>query len=69
MDLKKKTAEDLKKTLLEKRTNLRDFRFGLSGSKAKNVKKGREIKKDIARVLTEVSSRKFTLLNGSIPKE
>ncbi len=58
MDFKKKTDEDLNKTLSEKRSDLKDFRFGLSGSKTKNVKKGKEIKRDIARVLTEMNSRK-----------
>ena len=58
MDFKKKTDEDLNRTLSEKRSDLKDFRFGLSGSKTKNVKKGKEIKRDIARVLTEMSSRK-----------
>ncbi len=58
MDYKKNTKEDLNKMLLEKKSDLRDFRFGLSGSKTKNVKKGKEIKKDIARVLTELNARK-----------
>ena len=58
MDFKKKIDEDLHKTLSEKRSGLRDFRFGLSGSKTKNVKKGKEIKKDIARILTELNNRK-----------
>jgi len=58
MDFKNKTDEDLNKALSEKRSGLKDFRFGLSGSKTKNVKKGKEIKKDIARILTEMNSRK-----------
>lgn len=58
MDYKKNTAEDLSKMLSEKRSDLRSFRFGLSGSKTKNVKKGKEIRKEIARVLTELNARK-----------
>lgn len=57
LDLKKTIAKDLQKMLSEKRTALREFRFGLSGSKTKNVKKGKFIRKDIARVLTELNAR------------
>ncbi len=58
MDFKKKTDQDLHKALSEKRTDLRGFRFGLAGSKTKNIKKGKEIKKDVARILTELNTRK-----------
>ncbi len=51
-EYKNKTKEDLLKTLTEKRLALRNFRFGISGSKVRNVKEGRELKKDIARILT-----------------
>jgi len=57
MDFKKKTDQDLNRILSEKRAGLREFRFGLAGSKTKNVKKGRETRKDIARVLTELNNR------------
>ncbi|MCK4386757.1 MAG: 50S ribosomal protein L29 [Candidatus Pacebacteria bacterium] len=57
MDLKKTTEKDLNKMLSDKRAELREFRFGLSGSKTTNVKKGRGLKKEIARVLTELNNR------------
>jgi large subunit ribosomal protein L29 len=57
-DLKKKEVDDLKKELEETRRNLSNSRSGMSGSKARNVKEVREIKKDIARILTEINSRK-----------
>ena len=57
MDYKKKTNQDLNKELAEKRAVLREFRFGLAGSRTKNIKKGKEIKKDIARILTELNLR------------
>ncbi len=57
MDLKKKTENDLQKALAENRAELRKFRFGLAGSKTKDVKKGRCVRKDIARILTELSNR------------
>jgi ribosomal protein L29 len=51
---------ELAKTLKEKRVALRNFRFGISGSKLKNVKEGKGIKKEIAQILTELNSRKVT---------
>lgn len=55
--LEKKTDQDLKKDLKTKRTDLRKFRFGLSGSKTRNTKDGVNTRKDIARIKTELTSR------------
>lgn len=52
-----KTKEVLEKELSEKREALRSFRFGSSGSHSRNVKEGRSLRKEIARLLTEVSRR------------
>ena len=41
----------------DKRTELRDLRFSASGSKNRNVKLPRTLRKQIARALTELSSR------------
>jgi ribosomal protein L29 len=57
-EYKEKTEQDLMKLIADKRTALREFRFGMSGSKTRNVKEGYKIRKDIARILTEVSLRK-----------
>ncbi len=57
-ELKTKKEIDLIDTLKEKREALRAFRFGLSGSKVKNFKEGSVLKRDIARIMTELSSRK-----------
>lgn len=59
-EYKNKTLEDLKKLINEKRVAIRDFRFGSSGSKTKNVKLAGTLKKDIARIMTEISMRKKT---------
>ncbi len=56
--LSEKTEKDLQKELTQKREALREFRFGVSGSKIKNTKEGKNIKKEIARVLTELNTRK-----------
>jgi ribosomal protein L29 len=55
-EIKNKTAPDLSKLLTDKREALRVFRFGTTGAKTKNVKEGRELKKDIARIMTVLGS-------------
>ena len=45
--------------LNEKRETLRKFRFGSSGSKSKNVKEGSNVKKEVARILTELRIREM----------
>lgn len=57
-DLKTKGDKDLAKDLSDKRNALRRFRFGAAGSKTRNVKEGRDLRKDIARILTEINRRK-----------
>lgn len=57
-ELKNKTEQDLKKLILEKKESLRLFRFGSAGAKAKNVKLGHNLKKEIARIMTELNIRK-----------
>ncbi len=56
-DIKEKKDTDLFKLLSEKEDALRVFRFGVSGSKTRNVREGRAIRKDIARIKTELSLR------------
>jgi len=56
-ELKNKNPQELKKLISEKRDILRDFRFGSTGSKTKNVKLSRTTKKEIARIMTELSLR------------
>ena len=54
-EFSKKSKVDLMKELNEKRLSLRDKRFGVAGSKSKNVKEQKMIKKDIARIHTELT--------------
>lgn len=58
-DIKKKNDKELDKDLVEKRKELRDFRFGIAGSKVRDVKTGKNVKKEIARILTEKRSREL----------
>ena len=51
-DLKKKTKAELEKMLEEKKVALNAFKFGIAGSKIKNVREGRNIKREIAQAIT-----------------
>ena len=57
-EITNKTLADLAKMLAEKRESLRIFRFGAAGAKTKNVKEGRAIRKDVARIMTAINSKK-----------
>lgn len=57
-DLKNKSEKELEKALAHSREEVRKFRFALSGSNARNVKEGLHHKKEVARILTELNSRK-----------
>lgn len=59
-EFKNKTAQELKQLITEKRAVLRDFRFGSSGAKTKNVKLGYTTRKDIARIMTALSLQSKT---------
>jgi ribosomal protein L29 len=52
-----KTENELKKLLIEKRKALQAFRFAISGSKTRNVKEGRNTRKDVARILTALNKK------------
>lgn len=59
-DLINKNKADLNKELNEKKLLVKDLRFGIAGSKSKDVKEFLKIKRDIARIMTalELESRK-----------
>ena len=56
-DLSKKTIEAIKKEVSEKKALIRQFRFDLAGSKTRNVKLGKTLRKEVAQLLTELNSR------------
>ncbi|KKW36030.1 50S ribosomal protein L29 [Candidatus Adlerbacteria bacterium RIFCSPHIGHO2_01_FULL_54_23] len=62
LDLTKHTQEDLNKLVAQKREELRALRFAVAGSKNRNVKLARVLRKEIARALTRLS------LNARTPK-
>lgn len=55
-EFKNKTKEELEKLVMEKRKALQTFRFSVSASKVKNVKEAKGLRKDIARIYTELNS-------------
>ncbi len=56
-DKKTQNIEDLKKDISGKREELRVIRFKESGSRARNVRLERNLRRDIARLLTDLRSR------------
>ncbi len=52
-----KTKEELDRLVLENREKLQAFRFAMAGSKTKNVKEGRNLRREIAKALTESKQR------------
>jgi len=57
LNLTEKTVPELENLLAEKREALRKFRFGIAGSKNRNVKEGKNLRKEIAQILTEIGKR------------
>ncbi|MFH1575713.1 MAG: 50S ribosomal protein L29 [Candidatus Nealsonbacteria bacterium] len=51
-DIRQKSKKELESMLLERREHLRNLRFDLASGKVKNVREIRELKKEIARILT-----------------
>ncbi len=58
-DFKKKSVKDLEKSVREKREQLREFRFKNVGSRTRNVKEGRNTRKEVAQILTELNIRQM----------
>jgi len=51
-------AEEMKTSLVKLQENLRVLRFNVQGTKAKNVKEQAALKKQIARLLTQLNQNK-----------
>ncbi len=52
------TEADIKKELLAKKEKVANLKFDLATGKVKNIREIRHLKKDIARLLTLLSSQK-----------
>ncbi len=55
-DITKKTKAELVKEITAKEEALRAFRFGISGSKVRNVREGRAHRREVARLKTALNS-------------
>ena len=58
--IKDKEERELTRELAAKREELRVFRFDSSGSKIRDVKHGKGLRKEIARIMTEMSRRRLS---------
>ncbi len=56
-EFEKHSVEDLHTLVADKREELRAVRFGAAGSRSRNTREGRNIRKTIARALTELRAR------------
>ena len=54
-----KTVEHLKKEVADTQEKLRVIRFGGAGSRSRNVKEGRNLRREVARSLTELRAREI----------
>ncbi len=57
LDLKNHSQEELIKLAGEKREELRALRFNVAGSKNRNVKAARTLRKEVARALTQLNKK------------
>jgi len=57
-DLRNKSTEELHTLLLQQRELLRRLRFDLVAGKVKNIREIREVRKNIARILTIINERR-----------
>ncbi len=60
ISFEEKKADELEKMLAEKREELRQTRFAVAGSRPADSSVGRKTRKDIARILTELTAKKTT---------
>ncbi len=56
-DIRKLSDKEMEKSLAEKRAELDQFRFDVTGSRSKDAKVGAKAKKTVARLLTEMRAR------------
>lgn len=58
-DITNKNTKELETLVAEKREEVRTFRFGTAGSKNRDVRATRKARRHVARILTELQSRKL----------
>lgn len=58
-DLASQSVKELHKAVADNREALRVIRFGGAGSRSRNVREGRMLRRETARVLTELRAREL----------
>ena len=58
-DYSKSDIGELRKLIAEKRETLREFRFGGAGSRSRNTREGRNVRKEIARMMTAIRTQEI----------
>ncbi len=64
-DYKKMSDADIAKAHTEAKKTLMEFRFGTSSRQTKNVKEPKMIKKNVARMMTEMTARKNNAIKSA----
>ena len=64
-ELRQKSKSELQRLLQNNRERLRQLRFDLAAGKVKNVREIRQVKKDIARILT-ILNQKSNIKNQNV---
>jgi ribosomal protein L29 len=64
-----KTVAHLKKEVVDMQEKLRVIRFGGAGSRSRNVKEGRNLRREIARALTELRARELAPKTADVASE
>lgn len=65
-DIKKQDVAELQKQVADKREALRVFRFGGAGSRTRDVRAGRTLRREIAQALTELRARQLSANKAEI---
>ena len=63
-EVRELTSEDLKAKLAENRAELFNLRFQMATSQLDNTARAKLVKKDIARILTEMRARELIAQSG-----
>lgn len=58
-EFSKHTSEELQKAVFDMREKLRAIRHTAAGSRSRNVREGRGIRREVARALTEMRAREL----------
>ncbi len=58
-DITKQDVAEVQKLIADKREALRVFRFGGAGSRTRDVRAGRTLRREIAQALTELRARQI----------